>query len=127
MSSLVAKAKGIWKLPLSTAVFFAHTLGAKAQVYGGSGVGNGIDRYNLSHKSLREIITSILQAVLSYVALAAVTTIIFAGVYLIVGLGSDDSKERAKKIIQYTLIGLLVILFSEVIVGLVTNYLASKV
>lgn len=75
----------------------------------------------------RAVVISILSTILSFLSLAAVTTVIIAGIYLIIGLGSDDSRDKAKKIIQYTLIGLLIVLFSQVIVNLVTVYLASQV
>lgn len=75
----------------------------------------------------RGIIINILQSVLSFMSLVSVATIVIAGIYMIVGLGSDDSKEKAKKIIMYTLIGLSIILFSQIIVGLVTRYLVDQV
>lgn len=102
-----------------------------AAVYDGGGVGAGVNATNglagVPRANPREVITNILQNVLAFMALAAVTVIIIAGIYLIVGMGSDDSKEKAKKIIQYTLIGLLIILFSEIIVGVITVYLANRI
>lgn len=106
---------------------------ASAQVYNGPGPLSGAQATLPALAGLsastnpRSAIIAILQSVLTFVSLAAVTAVIIAGIYLIVGLGSDDSKEKAKKIIQYTLIGLMIILFSEVIVGLVTNYLANQI
>ncbi len=73
----------------------------------------------------RAVIISILSTVLSFMALFAVAAVIVAGIYLIVSLGSDESREKAKKIILYTLIGLIIILMSRAIVGLVTVILAT--
>lgn len=103
-----------------------------AQVYNGGGAVAGLAATSglqgiPRDDDPRAIIINIITSVLSFMALIAVTTVIIAGIYLIVGMGSDDSKDKAKKIIQYTLIGLLVILFSRVIVGLVTNYLANQI
>jgi hypothetical protein len=56
-----------------------------------------------------------------------VAAIIIAGIYMIISLGNDEQIEKAKKIIKYTLIGLVIILFSRVLVGLVTHFLYSAV
>jgi hypothetical protein len=79
-----------------------------------SGVGNS---------GARTVITDIVKRILTYLALLATMTIVIAGFYLILGLGSDDSREKSKKIILYTLAGLAVILFCRVIVGFVTTIL----
>ncbi len=66
--------------------------------------------------SPRDRIVDIIGAILDYVGLAAVVVIIVAGIMLIVGMGSEESRDRAKRIVLYTAIGLLLILFSRVIV-----------
>ncbi len=101
-----------------------------AQVYNGGGLQDGVNstgNFNLPNADLRTVVLNILETVLSFLALAAVVVVIIAGIYLIVGLGSDESRDKAKKIIQYTLIGLLIVLFSRVIVGLVTIFIAQRV
>lgn len=104
---------------------------AAAQVFNGPGITEGLNAASaiagLPDGDVRSTVVNIVQRVLSFLALAAVITIIIAGIWLIVGLGSDESKERAKKIILYTLIGLIVVLFARVIVGLVTVFLAGQV
>ena len=75
----------------------------------------------------RAVIIRILETVLSFMSLISVGAVIIAGIYLIVGMGSDDSREKAKKIIFYTLIGLTIILLSRVIVSLVTVILANDI
>lgn len=104
---------------------------AHASIYDGCGFLCGMDAFadNLSIATgdPRAVVTNIIQAVLSFMSLLAVITVIIAGIWLIVGLGSEDSRERAKKIILYTLLGLVIILFSKVIVSLVTVYLASQI
>ena len=101
-----------------------------AQVYGGPGVQGGVNStggIQLPQADLRTVATNIMIKVLSFLSLIAVAVIIIAGIYLIVGLGSDESKEKAKKIIQYTLIGLLIVLFSRVIVNIITVFLAQQI
>ena len=102
-----------------------------AQVYNGGGIKPGIDETGnitgVTHAEMRDVVISILNAVLDFLGLAGVIMIIIAGLYLILGMGEDESREKAKKIIQYTLIGLLVVLFSKIIVSLVTSYLAGQI
>jgi type IV secretory pathway VirB2 component (pilin) len=67
---------------------------------------------------IRQVITSVLNTVLNFVGLIAVIAIVIAGIWLIVGMGSDESKDRAKKIILYTIIGLIIILLAKLLVNL---------
>jgi hypothetical protein len=107
------------------------TQSAIAQIYNGGGPTAGVTATTglavPTTTDPRDVVTKILNAILSFMAVIAVAAIIVAGIYLIVGMGSDDSREKAKKIIFYTLIGLLIILFSRIIVGLVTVYIASQI
>lgn len=77
--------------------------------------------------SIRGTIVSIIESVLDFLALIAVIVIIIAGIRLIVSQGEDEQKEKAKKTILYAIIGLVVVLFARVIVGIVTGYLAGEV
>jgi hypothetical protein len=77
--------------------------------------------------SIRQIIIDLLTSVLNFLALIAVVVVVIAGIRLIVSQGEDDAKDKAKKTIFYALIGLAVVLFARVIVGLVTVYLAEQV
>lgn len=70
----------------------------------------------------REVIGKIVNTVLSYVAILAVSVIIFAGIYLIISFGNDQAKETAKKVIIYTAAGLLIILLSKAIVTLFISF-----
>ena len=69
--------------------------------------------------AVRTKIIEILTTALSFLNLFAVIAVVVAGFYLVLGGGTDESKEKAKKILLYTVIGLLIISFSRVIVGLV--------
>jgi len=104
---------------------------AHAQVFNGGGVDAGLGAASgvvgVSSDDPRQVIIGVLEAVLNFAALFAVIMVITAGFYLVLSLGNDDKKEKAKKIIYYTLIGLVVILFSRVIVSFVTVWLPSQV
>ena len=75
----------------------------------------------------RQIIIQIITAALNFLALIAVVVIIIAGIRLILSQGEDEVKEKAKKTIFFALAGLAIVLFARVIVGLITNYLATQV
>lgn len=102
-----------------------------AQVFDGPGLIGGLDAISgtagLPDGDVRTVVIRVLNTVLSFLALIAVIAVIIAGIYLIVGMGSDESKEKAKKIIFYTLIGLTIVLFARVIVGIVTVFLANAI
>jgi hypothetical protein len=114
-----ALAAALWCAPAHAAVFDGPG------ILGGLNAAGGIA--GLPDGDVRSTIVRILRTVLSFLALAAVITIIIAGIILIVSLGNEEQKERAKRIIFYTLIGLVIILFARVIVGIVTVYLAGQV
>ncbi|MDD5103886.1 MAG: hypothetical protein PHX93_05850 [Candidatus Peribacteraceae bacterium] len=73
-------------------------------------------------ENLQGTIINITMKVLGFVSLIAVVVIIIAGIWLIVGLGSDASKETAKKIVIYTIIGLILILAARAIVMFVLDF-----
>lgn len=66
---------------------------------------------------VRSSVTSVLRTAISYLALAATVVIVIAGIMLIVGMGSEDSMTKAKTIILYTAIGLLIVLLAGAIVS----------
>ncbi len=115
------------------AVFAAFTFGQEltAQVFDGPGIMGGLNAAaglsGVSNGDVRGTATLILIRILAFLALVATITVVIAGIWLIVGLGSDDSKEKAKKIILYTLIGLAIVLFSRIIVEIITVYLYQTV
>ncbi|MBT4119858.1 MAG: hypothetical protein HOE29_02985, partial [Candidatus Peribacter sp.] len=68
---------------------------------------------------IRVVIRDILTTVLGFMALAAVVVIVIAGILMVVSLGDEQAKDRAKRIILYAVIGLFIILFARAIVKLV--------
>lgn len=119
------------RLLLTLASFSSALPRANASVFNGGGVNEGLGAASgvvgVSSDDPRQVIIGVLEAVLNFAALFAVIMVITAGFYLVLSLGNDDKKEKAKKIIYYTLIGLIVILFSRVIVSFVTVWLPSQV
>ena len=58
----------------------------------------------------------ILNNVLNYLALLAVGIMVISGFMVVLGFGSDESKKRAKNIIIYTIVGLIVIALAKAFV-----------
>lgn len=86
-----------------------------------AGIGQAAGIEGLAQGEPRSVIERALLIVIDFVALMAVIAIVVAGIFLILGMGDETSKERAKKIILYTIVGLLVLLFVRVIVGFITR------
>lgn len=97
---------------------------AASSVFTGDDIANGINAAtaintgttNSGPNGLRGPIENLLFEVLSYMGLAAVVVIVIGAILLIAGLGSDDSRERIRKILIYTFVGLLVIAAAGTIV-----------
>lgn len=102
-----------------------------AQVYNGGGIPAGVNATagitGISSANPRQAIINIIAVVLNYAALAAFIMVVLAGFYLVLNNGNDENKDKAKKIITYTLIGLVVLLFSRAIVQIFTVWLPSVV
>ena len=70
---------------------------------------------------IRDSAEKTLNLIVSFVALAGVIAVITAGMFLMLGMGSESSAQRAKKIIIYALVGITIIFFVRVIVGFFTG------
>ncbi len=66
--------------------------------------------------SVRALALRIVNYFLGFLGLVAVIMIIYGGVTYVISAGNDDAVGNAKKIIQYSLIGIIIILLSFVIV-----------
>ncbi|MBI1812614.1 hypothetical protein HY285_02640 [Candidatus Peregrinibacteria bacterium] len=102
---------------------FASATQALAQVYTGPGLQGGVSQAQQiegpAQVPIRDLIIRILNNVLTFLGLAAVIAIIVAGIYLIVSGGSEDAKTKARKIILYTVVGLIIVLLAKLIVSFV--------
>jgi hypothetical protein len=96
-----------------------------AQIYGGPGIVGGITHAEaiggVSRDDIRIIILNLLLAVLLFMGLAAVVVIVIAGIGLVVSVGDEQAKEKAKKIIIYALAGLIVIAIAAGVVTIIVD------
>ncbi len=99
---------------------------AMAQVYSGCGILCGISGASgitglAQSTSISELILKIITFILDIALILAVLAIIIAGLYLITSQGDEGQKDKAKRIIFYAIIGILLILFSRAIVMVVNS------
>lgn len=108
-------------LRVITASLIAVPTAALAQIYNGPGIGAGVSAVmsipGLVQGTLPGVFTTVLGRVTSYLGLAALITITVAGIYLLLGFGDDGSKDKAKKIIIYTIAGMAIVILAELIVS----------
>lgn len=76
---------------------------------------------NSDATAIIEAVASIVSNLLLFLALIAVTVIIYAGIRMIVNLGNDDEYGNSKSLIVRALIGLIVILLSYTAVAFVIS------
>ncbi|MDP7069449.1 MAG: hypothetical protein QF815_02885, partial [Candidatus Peribacteraceae bacterium] len=83
---------------------------------GGSIFGPVPELGNTGGTDIRAVVLNILTTVLSYMALIAVVVIVIAGILMVISLGDEQAKDRTKRIILYTIIGLFIILLARALV-----------
>lgn len=74
---------------------------------------------NFSLQQIIDLLVRITENILTYVGIIAVVMIVIAGIILVVNGGNENSRDRARKIIVYTIIGIIVILLASAIVRFV--------
>jgi len=68
-------------------------------------------------------ITLLINYFLGLLGLIAVAFLIYAGVLMVTAGGNDEQVTKARKVIMYAVIGIVIILLSYTIVGFVTSAL----
>jgi type IV secretion system pilin len=69
--------------------------------------------------SLREIVLTMINFFLTFLGIVAVIMVIYAGVTYVTSAGEDEKMQSAKKTIMYAAIGLIIVLISYAIVGMI--------
>ncbi|NOS66840.1 MAG: hypothetical protein HOO67_00510 [Candidatus Peribacteraceae bacterium] len=108
------------------AYFLVNT--AAAQVFNGPGLEGGVTQAGMIdgpiQAPLRVVILDMMYKALSFLGLAGVLMIVIAGFTFVLSGGSDTAKDRAKKIILYVAIGLIVVFLARTMVGFLLNGLS---
>lgn len=69
----------------------------------------------------KRLILNILGAITALVSVIALAAIVYAGFLLITDRGNEDNVEKAKKIILYAVVGLILIGLAAIIVNAIIN------
>lgn len=95
----------------------------------GGGVPGGVSRANNLDTggggNLRQRIIDILNAAIGLLGVLCVVTLVIGGLILVTGQGSDESREKVRKIVLYTIVGLILVLFAKAVVDLYTSIVLS--
>lgn len=102
---------------------FAESAHAYTAVYSGSGLSLSPISGMSSNTDVNSIVVKIINFILNFVLIIGVLAIVVAGIYLITSGGDEGQKDKAKSIILYVAIGIIVILLAKLIVLFVNNIL----
>lgn len=116
-------------LLLSVFVFFLHTGHAMAQGLSGGGEGlqmAGTDAVSISSdieqtRTLGDTIKAMVNYFIGFLGFIAVLTFVYAGVLWVVSGGEDEQITKAKKIMTYSSLGLIVVILSYTIVTFIVG------
>ena len=75
----------------------------------------------IAEGSLLDLLFQALRVALIFLAVIALAALIWGGVLYIISLGNDQDIQKAKKIIIYAIVGLVVIMLAGLVVNVVIN------
>lgn len=76
--------------------------------------------------SASELVITVLNIILTCMAIIALAALLYAAFLMITHMGEEDSIKKAKNIIKYVLLGLILIGISAVVVNTVLNEIVNK-
>ena len=85
----------------------------------------GVFTGTANDQPIRDFVIKIIKAILNFLALIGTIMVIISRLFLIFSMGDEAAKDKAKKIITYTLIGLVIVFFARVIVGFTVAVLSG--
>lgn len=69
----------------------------------------------------RQRVIDILNRIIELLGILCVVILVIGGLMLVAGMGSDDSREKVRKIVLYTIVGLILVLFAKAVVDFYTD------
>lgn len=114
--------QGLIVLGLSTVLLLIFTaLGgvASAQLISSGDVPSSIAGATGGEGSFRVLILNIVNFFLLFLGLIAVIMIIYGGITYVTAAGNQESIEKAKKIIMYAIVGIIIVMISFALVSTV--------
>lgn len=126
MSLTLLTPQRICLIAITTAILiflFTGTAHAYTAVYSGAGLSPSPISGMSSDTSVNSIVAKIVNFILDIILVFGVLAIVIAGIYLITSNGDEGQKDKAKTIILYVAIGIIVVLMAKVIVLFVNSLL----
>lgn len=77
-------------------------------------------------EAIRDAILDVINFLLTFVGIIAVAFIIYAGFLMLTAAGNEEQIESGKKIIIWASVGIIVILFSWVIIAFVVDLFSTE-
>lgn len=105
------KIKNVMYGTMATAMALAPAL-ASAQI----NVGNGTTGTNLSNKSIGTLLGVILNYLLGFVGILAILGFVVSGIFYLTAAGDEDQVAKAKSIMMYSIIGVIVAVIGFIVV-----------
>ncbi|MBI5754210.1 hypothetical protein HZA40_03660 [Candidatus Peregrinibacteria bacterium] len=104
-------------LALTVGILVAFSLVAHAEIK--AEAPSGVTNITGGQTSLKALVLTIVDYFLEFLGILAVVMVIYGGVTYVSSAGNDEAVGKAKKIIMYALIGLVIIMLSFVAVNAV--------
>jgi len=118
-SKMIKKALLVFLLMVGAITLFSALPQASAVGTGLIDSSNPIEKLNTGtagETTLTGLVLTVINYFLGFLGLIAVIMVIYGGVSYVTSAGNDEAVGKAKKIIMYALIGLIIILLSFVVV-----------
>ena len=116
-------------LPLAAAAmgtaFYLHFQAVASALAAGFG-GNTPSLPGTASGDVRSGVVSVLQFILTFLALLAVIFVIVGGIRIMTAGGNEENVTKGRKTIIFALVGLLVVFFARLAVGFITKEIANQ-
>ena len=121
----VAIFAALLSLAMLATTFFAHTSFAATSLIDPSDNPSAISGATGGETSFKALAQTILNYALSFLGFVATIMVIYGGVLYVTSAGNDTEVEKAKKILLYAVVGIVLILLSFALVNTVLGAATS--
>jgi hypothetical protein len=113
-------------LGFTAAVALGPVCHVSATVFDGGGLESGLQHAQdikgpVKNADFVAVIVSVIETALKFVTLLAIIFVIIAGIRFIISMGEEEKAKKARTSIIHVIIGLLIILLSQIIVAFVST------
>jgi hypothetical protein len=111
---------GLTTLVLVAFSMFGEMVSAQGMINPGDNP-SAVSQQTGGESSFRQIVLNIVNFILYFLGLIAVIMVIYGGITYVISAGNQESVEKAKKIIMYAVIGLIIVLISFALVNTILS------